>query len=199
MAHYYVLLGPPGAGKGTQASRLAEHLNIPHVSTGDMFRAMKTLDTPLARKVQEIMAKGALVPDGVTLEIVEDRLSQPDCANGAILDGFPRTLAQADGLATLLTGSFNSEVTNALMFEVSLATILQRINTRREETLAAGEEPRADDTEEAATKRYMVYLENTAPLIGYYHAKGKLERIDGEQSIDDVTADMLNTVNAAPA
>lgn len=192
MSTYYVLLGPPGAGKGTQAERLAGTLGIPHVSTGDLFRAMKTQDTPLARKVQEIMAQGSLISDDITVQMVEERLSQPDCVQGAILDGFPRTLPQADAFDDMLARAFKASVTAALMFDVDEDSVVYRIMGRALST--PPDQRRADDTLEGAQKRYKVYLYETAPLIGYYYAKGLLERIDGSQPVDGVMADLLAAV-----
>jgi adenylate kinase len=191
MPTYIVLLGPPGAGKGTQAKRIAERLNIPHVSTGDLFRAMKTLDTPLAKRVQEIMARGDLVDDQTTVEIVEDRLSQPDCSErGAILDGFPRNVDQAEALKKLLADR-NTGVTLALLIDVPKEVTIQRITGR------ARREGRKDDTPEVAERRYQVYLGETEPLVEYYDQQALLRRINGDQTIDEVTADLVKTIQQA--
>src|SRR5687768_14639669 len=131
MPTYIVLLGPPGAGKGTQAKIICDQLGIPQVSTGDLFRAMKTQDTPFARKVQEIMARGSLVPDEATIQMVKDRLHEADCANGAVLDGFPRTAAQADALEQMLTDEFKSTVSLVPFFQISLKEAVRRISGRR--------------------------------------------------------------------
>ncbi|MCC6906015.1 MAG: adenylate kinase [Anaerolineae bacterium] len=188
MAVFLVLLGPPGVGKGTQAKRLVESLGIPQISTGDLFRALKTQDTPFARKVQELIAGGNLVPDEDTIAMVQERLSQPDCRNGAILDGFPRDLKQADALRDLLKVKFNQSVTAALLLEAHEDVVLERIMQRSKK------EGRADDTMEVALRRFTIYLTETAPLVGYYHAYGLLERVNGEQTIDEVAADLLAAV-----
>src|SRR5574341_224631 len=188
MPTYIVLLGPPGAGKGTQAKRIADRLNIPHVSTGDLFRAMKTLDTPLTKRVQEIMARGDLVDDRTTVEIVEDRLSQPDCAErGAILDGFPRNVDQAESLRNLLA-NWKTDVTLALLIDVPKEVTVQRIIDR------AHKEGRKDDTPEVAQRRYQVYQHETEPLVQYYDQQALLKRINGDQTIDKVTADLVKTI-----
>ncbi len=188
MSTYVILLGPPGSGKGTQAVRLAEALGLAHVSTGDLFRAMRSDDTPLARRVQEIMARGDLVPDDVVLEMVAERLARADCVNGVILDGFPRTIAQADALNTMLADQFNGRVTVALQLKVSEAEVVARIKGRAEK------ENRPDDSEEVARERFRVYLEQTSPLIDYYQARGLLEVIDGERPIDAITPDLLAAI-----
>ncbi len=197
MASYIVLLGPPGSGKGTQAKLIVESFGLPQVSTGDLFRAMKTQDTPLARKVQEIMARGALVPDDVTIEVVKERLAQDDCKPGATLDGFPRTTVQAEALDNLLKGSFNSRVTIVPLFEVPREVVVGRILGR------ARQEGRQDDTPEVADERYKVYSENTAPLVDYYDRKGVLVRINADQPIAKVTAELMaaikNRINAEQA
>ncbi|GAB4480531.1 MAG: adenylate kinase [Anaerolineae bacterium] len=193
MSTYVILLGPPGSGKGTQAVRLAEALGLAHISTGDLFRAMRSDDTPLARRVQEIMARGDLVPDDVVLEMVTERLARPDCAKGVILDGFPRTIAQADALNAMLTEQFNGRVTVALQLKVSEAEVVARIKGRAEK------ENRPDDTEEVARERFRVYQEQTAPLIDYYQTRGLLEVIDGERPIDAITPDLLAAIRRRQA
>jgi adenylate kinase len=215
MATYVVLMGPPGGGKGTQAQRITDELGIPQVSTGDLFRAMKTLDTPLARQVQDIMASGDLVPDDVTVQMVKERLSEQDCAGGAILDGFPRTTAQADALAEMLADSFNTGVTVAVLIDISEAEAVKRISGRRscpackrvyhvdyDPPRQAGVcdddgtplDQRKDDQPDVVRDRYQVYMNKTAPLISYYEERELLERVNGKQPMESVTADLLQVI-----
>jgi adenylate kinase len=212
---YIVLLGPPGSGKGTQAKLLAERIGIPQVSTGDMFRAMKTLDTPLARKVQQIMAEGKLVPDDVTIEIVKDRLAQSDCGEGALLDGFPRTVPQAEALDKLLAESFLSQVTIVPLLNITVDEAVRRISGRRgcpqcgalyhvefNRPRVAGKcdhegaelVQREDDRPEVVRDRYQVYLDNTAPLIGYYRDRGVLAELDALRPIETIMAELTETI-----
>lgn len=188
MATYIVLLGPPGSGKGTQAKLIAERFGLPQVSTGDLFRAMKSSDTPLARKVQEIMAQGHLVSDDVTIEVVKERLSRDDCKQGATLDGFPRTRVQADALEHLLESTFQSHVAIAPLFEVEREETIRRIMGR------AVQQGRQDDSLQVAEKRYEVYIADTAPLIDYYSNKGVLVRIDGNQPVEKVASDLMAAI-----
>lgn len=215
MATYIVLLGPPGSGKGTQAKLLAEQIGIPQVSTGDMFRAMKTLDTPLARNVQQIMAEGKLVPDDVTIEIVKDRLAQSDCSEGALLDGFPRTVPQAEALDRLLEESFHSQVTIVPLLNITVDEAVRRISGRRGcpqcgalyhvefnpprvagtcDNDGAELAQRDDDRPEVVRDRYQVYLDNTAPLIGYYRDKGVLADLDALRPIETIMAELTQTI-----
>jgi adenylate kinase len=191
MPTYIVLLGPPGAGKGTQAKRLASQLNIPHISSGDLFRAMKTMDTPLARKVQEIMKTGALVDDQTTIDVFEPSLARDDVrANGAILDGFPRNAAQADWLKQYLAEQ-GSTISVVLLMDVPKEIVLQRLLKR------AKEENRPDDTPEVVEKRYEdVYVKDTMPLIDYYQLAGLLKTVNGDQAVDTVTSDLLKAIPA---
>lgn len=188
MSTYIVLLGPPGSGKGTQAKILEEKLGLPHVSTGDLFRAMKSLDTPLARRVQDTMAQGGLISDEITIEMVKDRLSQPDCNNGAILDGFPRTLGQAEALDELLGQTFGSKVSLAPLFDVNTTEAIRRIMGRSKQ------QSRDDDRKEVAETRSQIYLRKTAPVIDFYEAKGVLVRLDASGSIQVVTETLLNAI-----
>ena len=197
-----ILLGAPGAGKGTQATRLAEHYSIPHISTGDIFRANLKAETPLGLKAKEYMDQGLLVPDELTVDLVMDRLAQDDCANGYILDGFPRTLAQAAALDAKV------EVDAAVDVEVPDESIVKRMAGRR--VCPSCGEPyhtewkvpkkegicdrcgaeliiRKDDEPETVLKRLTVYHDQTQPLIDHYDGKGKLVAVDGTLSVEDVT------------
>lgn len=191
---YIILLGPPGAGKGTQAKLLAEKLEVPQVSTGDLFRAMKTETTPLARRVQEIMKSGALVPDDVTNQMVRERLAKPDCANGAILDGYPRTTVQADAFAEMLQEDYGSKVSAALLIDVPKDVTVERILERGRQAEAQGLERRADDTRASVVTRYEAYEESTSPLINYYDGKNLLKRVDGQQSIEAVNQALVDAI-----
>lgn len=184
MPTYVVMLGPPGSGKGTQARRLAEKYGIPHISTGDMFRAMKAEDTPLARKVRAIMEQGALVPDELTIEMVRERLGRADVRAGAIFDGFPRTTEQADALARLLGEMFGAELDVAFLLDVPEEEILRRIGQR------AQIEGRADDSGEVVHRRHQTYLEQTAPLIEYYRGRDKLVEVDGARPVEAITEEL---------
>lgn len=184
MPAYVVMLGPPGSGKGTQARRLAEKYGIPHISTGDMFRAMKAEDTPLARKVRAIMEQGALVPDELTIEMVRERLGRADVRAGAIFDGFPRTTEQADALARLLGEIFGAELDVAFLLDVPEEEILRRIGQRAEI------EGRADDSGEVVHRRHQTYLEQTAPLIEYYRDRDKLVEVDGARPVEAITEEL---------
>lgn len=196
--NYIILLGPPGAGKGTQAKLLQEKLGIPQVSTGDLFRAMKTETTPLALRVQKIMEEGGLVPDDVTNQMVRERLAKPDCANGAILDGYPRTAGQADVLAEMLKEDYGEEVKATVLVDVPKEVAVERIKSRCELALAAGQDVRPDDLDPVVIgRRYEAYVEKTSPLVEYYDERGKLERVDGQLEIMDVNAAVLDALAAA--
>ena len=184
-----ILLGPPGAGKGTQAQRLVEKHGIPQLSTGDMLRAAVQAETEVGLKVKAVMDAGELVSDAIVNAIVSERIDAEDCANGFILDGYPRTLAQADAVAEMLSAKgINLDVVIELV--VDDKQMVGRILKRADEARAAGQPVRKDDNAEVYDERLREYYKKTAPLIGYYHAKGLLTGVDGMQSIDQVTADI---------
>ena len=184
---YVILVGPPGAGKGTQAKRLEQALGIPQVSTGDLFRYNLKNQTELGKLAQTYMDKGELVPDEVTVAMVKDRLSQPDCASGALLDGFPRTIAQAEALDELLA-EMGAAITVVPHIHVSQEVLVERLLKR------AVLEGRADDTEEAIRTRMEVFAASTAPLLDFYRARDLVVTIDGEQTIDEVYADLSQKI-----
>ena len=181
-----ILLGPPGAGKGTQSEILSKKLGIPQLSTGDMLRAAVKAGTPVGLKAKEIMAAGGLVPDEVVVGIIEDRLKEADCAKGFILDGFPRTLPQAAALDKLLK-KIGKKLDAVIELKVDDKILADRIENRARETLAAGGTVRADDNAEALKTRLMAYYRETAPLTGYYFAHELLRNVDGMAPIADVT------------
>lgn len=181
-----ILLGPPGAGKGTQSEVLAKKAGIPQLSTGEMLRAAVKAGTPVGLKAKEIMAAGGLVPDEVVVGIIADRIAEADCAKGFILDGFPRTLPQAAALDKLLK-SRNKKLDCVIELRVDDKILADRIENRARETLAAGGTVRADDNAEALKTRLMAYYRETAPLTGYYFAHELLRGVDGMAPIADVT------------
>jgi adenylate kinase len=178
-----VLFGPPGAGKGTQAKILTEKRGLPQLSTGDMLRAAIAAGTPLGLACKALMDQGALVPDETVVGIIADRYDQPDCANGAVFDGFPRTIAQAEALDKMLAER-GKKIDLVLELKVDDAALLARVESR----IAAGGPVRADDNPETLKTRLEVYYKNTAPLLGYYGAQGKLKTLDGMAPVEDVTA-----------
>jgi adenylate kinase len=192
-----ILLGPPGAGKGTQSQLLSEKCGIPQLSTGDMLRAAVKAGTPVGLKAKEIMAAGGLVPDSIVVGIIADRIAEPDCARGFILDGFPRTLPQAAALDQLLK-SKGVSLDSVIELKVDDAVLAARIENRAKETLAAGGTVRADDNVEALKTRLMAYYRETAALTGYYFAHGLLKTVDGMAPIGDVTR-QIDDVLAATA
>lgn len=205
-----VLIGAPGAGKGTQARLLQERRGIPQISTGDMFREMKTLDTPLAREVQEIMASGKLISDEITFKIVQERTSRDDCKNGYILDGYPRTAVQAEQLEAL--AAEQTKVIQAIEVDVSREELMRRLTGRRScpvcgEIYNVYSKPpkvdgrcdlhpdaelahRADDNEESVSTRLATYDELTKPLIDYYEKSGRLKKVDGRGELEDIYASL---------
>jgi adenylate kinase len=182
-----ILLGPPGAGKGTQARRLVDKYNIVQLSTGAMLRAAVNAGTPIGRRVAEIMARGALVPDDIVVGIVEDRIQQPDARKGFILDGFPRTVPQAVALDRMLA-SHGVSLDAVIALRVDEAALLARIESRVAEMAARGQAAREDDKPETLHRRLVAYREQTAPLIDYYRSQGTLRSVDGMAPIPDVTA-----------
>ncbi|MCG6206678.1 adenylate kinase [Rhodopseudomonas sp. HC1] len=184
-----ILLGPPGAGKGTQAARLVEQHGIVQLSTGDMLRAAVAAGTPVGLKAKDIMASGGLVPDEVVIGIISDRIEQDDAANGFILDGFPRTVPQAEALDSLLKDKKLS-LDAVVELRVNESALLARVETRVAEMRARGEEPRADDNAEALAKRLAAYRAQTEPLVEYYSEKRKLLTVDGMMTIDEVTREI---------
>jgi len=215
MTKFLVLLGPPGVGKGTQAKILSERTGLAHISSGDLFRENLKNQTELGKLAQSYMTKGELVPDDVTIAMIRERLSRPDCEKGAILDGFPRTPAQADALEAMLE-EFKGHV-DAVPFITSPEDVLvERLSGRwtcrsqghifnekfnpPQETGKCdfdGSElyQRDDDKAETVKRRIQVYLEQTSPLIAYYREHGKLIEIDGMQTIEDVTLSLVSALN----
>jgi adenylate kinase len=183
-----VLLGPPGSGKGTQAARLKNLLNVPHISTGDLLRAAVKAGTPLGLKAKAAMDAGELVSDELMLGLIEERLGQDDIANGYILDGYPRNLAQAEALDQVLA-RIKQPVDKALALTVDEEQIVQRLAKR------AAEEGRSDDTEEVVRNRLGVYREQTAPVTGYYAERGLLVEVDGMGTIEEISQRLLDAIN----
>lgn len=213
---YIVMLGPPGAGKGTQAKVLAQALGLVHISTGDLFREHLKNETELGQLAQSFMNKGELVPDGVTIKMVEERLAKPDCVSGAVLDGFPRTPVQAEALETLLA-QFDAGVKVVPFINVPDEVLVERLSGRWVSSSGRvyhalynppmvqwiddldGSElyQREDDQPETVRHRIKVYRDQTAPLIDYYTQKSLLVEIDGTQSIEGVTEDLMKAVEEA--
>jgi adenylate kinase len=181
-----ILLGPPGSGKGTQAQLLVQRYGIVQLSTGEMLRAAVTAGTPVGLKAKEIMASGGLVPDDVVVGIISDRIDQPDAKNGFILDGFPRTVPQAEALDELLKHK-HLKLDAVIELRVNESALLNRVETRVAQMRERGEEVRLDDTPEVLTKRLASYRSQTEPLIHYYSERRKLSTIDGMMAIDEVT------------
>ena len=216
MAKVVILLGPPGAGKGTQAVRLSSVLGVPHVSTGDLFRENLKSGTPLGKKAKEFMDKGVLVPDELVLDMLFDRVGRPDCARGYLLDGFPRTLPQAEALERRLSTSTS---VCALNLSVPDAALLARITGRRTcpscgnvhhvknappkvegkcDRCGSALVQRPDDTEAVFKERLAVYRKQTQPLEGYYRARGLLQDVPGDDAPDRVF-EALHKLSTAPA
>jgi adenylate kinase len=184
-----VLMGPPGAGKGTQAVVVAERLGIPHVSTGDIFRTNVASGTQLGLEAQKYMDAGEYVPDSVTNEMVRDRLAQPDAAGGFLLDGYPRTLAQVDELTGMLA-EHGAAIDKVVELTVDTDEVVGRLVKR------AAEQGRSDDTEDVIRRRQEIFAEQTAPLTAVYAEQGVLVKVDGMGSVEDVTARVLAALGA---
>ena len=186
-----VLFGPPGAGKGTQAKILTETRGLPQLSTGDMLRAAVAAGSPLGLRVKAILEKGELVPDELVIDIIGARYDQPDCKNGAVFDGFPRTIPQAEALDAMLAAR-GKKIDMVLELKVDDAVLLSRVEAR----IKAGGVMRSDDTPETLAHRLGVYYKNTAPLIDFYRAQGKLLTLDGMAPIETVTAAIAEKLDA---
>lgn len=187
-----VLLGPPGSGKGTQAVRLKEHLQVPHISTGDLLRAEVAAGSKLGLEASVVMARGELVSDAILLGMLEDRFSRPDTANGFILDGYPRNRAQAQALDALLA-KIGQPADVAVLLEVPSELLVERIAGR------AKAEGRADDTPESVRTRLKVYADQTAPVIDHYRQHDILRAVDGVGSLDEVFARIIESLGAGRA
>jgi adenylate kinase len=192
-----ILLGPPGAGKGTQAQHLVAKYGIVQLSTGDMLRAAVKAGTALGRKVGDIMARGALCPDDIVISIVENRIAEPDASKGFILDGFPRTVAQAEALDRMLA-SHGIALDAVIGLRVDETALIKRIENRIAEMQSRGETLRPDDNPDVLHRRLVAYREQTAPLIVYYHRHGILSWVDGMAPIADVAA-AIDEALAAPS
>jgi adenylate kinase len=186
-----ILLGPPGAGKGTQAARIVERFGIPQLSTGDMLRAAVAQGTPIGRKAGEIMERGNLVPDEVVVGIIADRIAHSDTEKGFILDGFPRTVGQAEAFDAMLADK-GLKLDAVIELQVDDGALLKRIANRAAETQARGEPVRKDDNPEVFKTRLVAYHAQTAPLSAYYRRKGVLRSVDGMKSIDEVTREIFD-------
>lgn len=220
MPSYIVLLGGPGAGKGTQAQLLCQHYGLPHVASGDLFREHLKRATPLGQLARGYMERGELVPDDVTVGMIRERLGEADAEPGALLDGFPRTIPQAEALDVLLA-EFGGRLNVVLYVKVNEAVLLERLSSRwtcrgpNQHVYNVKFRPpkvpgvcdidgtqlyqRADDTAEVQARRVRVFFEQTAPLIAHYRALGRLVEIDGEQPVEAVTAAMQRAIEAGAA
>lgn len=184
-----ILLGPPGAGKGTQSARIVDRLGIPQLSTGDMLRAAVAAGTPVGVKAKDVMARGELVSDAIVLGIVADRIEEPDAARGFILDGFPRTVPQAEALDVMLADK-GMHLDAVIELKVDEAALVARIAKRAAETVARGESVRKDDNPDSFAIRLDAYRSQTVPLSEYYRTRGLLRVTDGMATIDTVTAEI---------
>lgn len=184
-----ILLGPPGAGKGTQSARIVERFGIPQLSTGDMLRAAVAAGTPVGLRAKDVMARGELVSDDIVVGIVADRIEEPDARGGFILDGFPRTVPQAEALDLMLSRK-GLHLNAVIELKVDEAALVKRIASRVAETAARGEPVRKDDDPGAFATRLVAYRTQTAPLSDYYRARSMLKVLDGMRPMDEVTADI---------
>ncbi len=190
-----ILLGPPGAGKGTQAKILEDKHGLKQLSTGDMLRAAVASGDEIGRQAKEIMDAGQLMPDALMVEMISQRIEQPDCAKGFILDGFPRTVPQAEALDALLEGK-GLKLNAVIEVSVPDEALVQRIETRSRQSAESGAAARSDDNVETLRKRLKVYHDQTAPILPYYERTGRLKRVDGLQSIEEVTAQIEEILGA---
>lgn len=193
-----IFLGPPGAGKGTQAKRLTERYGIPQLSTGDMLRAAVKAETEIGKRAKAVMDAGGLVSDDIVNQIVSERIEEADCAKGFILDGYPRTVPQAVALAKNLLDK-NISLDAVIELKVDEEALVRRIETRVAETVAAGGVVRSDDNPESFRKRLAEYREKTAPLSEYYAGKGQLVVLDGMADVDVVTKSIADVLEKAAA
>ncbi|MEP1766590.1 MAG: adenylate kinase [Sulfitobacter sp.] len=184
-----ILLGPPGAGKGTQAQKLVDGRNMVQLSTGDMLRAARTSGTEMGKTVAAVMDAGNLVTDEIVIGLIREQLEAGSDHGGFIFDGFPRTLAQADALGALLV-EMGQTLDHAIELQVNDEILVERILGRAADAVAAGGTARADDNEESLKTRLMAYYKQTSPLIGYYHAKGELSGVNGLGSMDEVAGEI---------
>ena len=191
-----IFLGPPGAGKGTQAKLLTEKYGIPQLSTGDMLRAAVAAGTDVGKRAKAVMDAGQLVSDAIVNEIVSDRVDSPDCAKGFILDGYPRTVPQAEALDRILAGK-GIALDAVIELKVDEDALVKRMENRVAETIAAGGTVRSDDNPEAFKRRLTEYREKTAPLSNYYASTGKLQTVDGMANVDKVTAEIDGILESA--
>jgi adenylate kinase len=182
-----VLFGPPAAGKGTQAKRIHQKYGVAHLSTGDMLRAAMQAGTEVGKKAQPIVDSGKLVPDEIMIDLIAERTAEGDCKMGFVLDGFPRTVAQAKALDAMLAGK-KLAVGHVIVMDVDQAELTKRVETRVAETRARGEAVRKDDDLDTFKRRLGVYNEQTAPILPYYEAQGKIRRVDGMRPIEGVAA-----------
>lgn len=186
-----IFLGPPGAGKGTQAQILSRKYNIPQLSTGDMLRAAVAAGTEIGKRAKAVMEAGQLVPDEVVNQIISERIDEPDCANGFILDGYPRTLAQAKALQDILA-SKNTALDAVIELKVDENALVERMKKRVNDTIAVGGKVRSDDNPDAFARRLVEYREKTLPLSQYYAGTGQLRTVDGMSDIAIVSAEIEN-------
>ncbi|MDG1340144.1 MAG: adenylate kinase [Paracoccaceae bacterium] len=188
-----ILLGPPGAGKGTQAQKLVDSRNMIQLSTGDMLREAKTSGTEMGKMVAAVMDRGDLVTDEIVIGLIREKLEAGGATGGFIFDGFPRTLAQADALGDLLT-EMGQTLDDVVELQVNDEVLVERILGRAAEAVAAGGTARADDNEESLKTRLMAYYKQTSPLIGYYYAKGQLQPVDGLDTMDGVASSISDVL-----